>query len=259
MSPLQALSQEFGIKIENKEIKNVLRNSSKFNSKVRSVSKKFDPGSDSVANNKGWNKENKNSDVVAEKNLPSLVKDKWDIPIQRSVCLPDRNLQPLDAFVLDSSLKSVDENFTYDLHDSIPPPLDDKLRLVSEGEERILKKVRLSKDKYGSFGLEVVKGTNGGVFVKNLLLTKADDDKHLLRKGDQLLSVNGICLLNISYSEALNVLKNSGDQMEVLVSQIQRSESSRKSVESEYLKNIRYKEEEEQEEEQGSLSLEVQK
>lgn len=146
-----------------------------------------------------------------------------------------------DAYVIDSSIKSFDDKFNYDLHETIPSSLADKFNNMSWEEERILRRVRLSKDKYGSFGLEVVEGKNGGIFIENVLKVKTDGDNiDSIQKGDQLLSVNGICLLNMSYTEALNILKNTGDDIEILISQSCRSETRQKPIEYEYLKNIRY-------------------
>lgn len=169
----------------------------------------------------------------------SVPRDSSEI-LNRRFSISETSNSSSDAYVIDSSIKSFDEKFNYDLQETIPASLADKFNNMSWEDERILRKVQLTKDKYGSFGLEVVEGENGGVFIENILKSKSEDDIDSIQKGDQLLSVNGICLLNMSYTEALNILKNTGDRIEILISQSCRSETRQKPIEFEYLKNIRY-------------------
>lgn len=162
--------------------------------------------------------------------------------LNRRLSISETSNSSSDAYVIDSSIKSFDDKFNYDLHETIPTSLADKFNNMSWEDERILRRVRLYKDKYGSFGLEVIEGKNGGIFIENVLKARAEEEEDIdsIQKGDQLLSVNQICLLNMSYSEALNILKNAGSEIEILISQSCRSETRQKPIEFEYLKNIRY-------------------
>lgn len=145
-----------------------------------------------------------------------------------------------DAYVLDSSIKSSDEAFTYDLQETIPSALADRFDNVQWEDERELRKVRLKKDRYGSFGLEVAEGGNGGVFVENVLKAESGNDAGAVRRGDQLIAVNGLCLLNLNYADALGLLRSTGSEMEVLVSRTFRKEEQKNPVEREYMRSIRF-------------------
>ncbi|KAK6626436.1 hypothetical protein RUM44_008909 [Polyplax serrata] len=149
---------------------------------------------------------------------------------------------PRDAYVIDLSIRSCQEDFNYNSHESISPNLANRFDTAPWENERILKRVHRSKDKYGSYGLEVIEGSNGGILVENIFKRSTETEMEDIKRGDELIAVNGICLLNLKFSEALNVLKSAGNDIEILVSRrpMEVIKKKEKKIDFECMRRIRF-------------------
>lgn len=94
--------------------------------------------------------------------------------------------------------------------------------------------MQLRKDKFGSVGLEVVEGGGGGLFVQSVL--RVDEGLEQVAVGDQVLAVDGTCVLGRGYSAALNALRAAGGTVDVLLARA----ASPIDLGCDYLRNIRF-------------------
>ena len=63
----------------------------------------------------------------------------------------------------------------------------------------------------GGLGFNIVGGEGGeGIFVSFILTGGAADLSGELKKGDQIISVNGIDLIQATHEQAAEILKNAG-------------------------------------------------
>lgn len=75
----------------------------------------------------------------------------------------------------------------------------------------------LLKKGLSGFGFNIVGGEDGeGIFVSFILAGGSADISGELRKGDQLLAVNGVDLVKATHERAATVLKNSPDIVEIV-------------------------------------------
>lgn len=91
---------------------------------------------------------------------------------------------------------------------------------LSVVEERILINVTIARDEKGSFGLQITEGSDGHVYIQSVI---DNGPAYLTRnfiRGDQVIAVNGKSLLELKYNQALNVLKNSGNEVEFLLARL---------------------------------------
>lgn len=124
-----------------------------------------------------------------------------------------------EAYIINSSIKSVDEHFQMDSHESISESLAEKMGNVSFEEERILRTIRLQRDRLGSFGIEITEGEDGGVYIQSVQRGGAAAKLGTIHRGDRLIAVDGHCLLNRRYEEALRLMRASGEEVELVLSQ----------------------------------------
>ncbi|GLV43630.1 yurt [Carabus blaptoides fortunei] len=132
--------------------------------------------------------------------------------------------QNADVYVLNSSIKSLDDQFLPDFQESLSQSLLDKLKNLSFADERILKSITIHRDVQGSLGIQVTEGSDGKVYIQSVVVGGAASNTGNVFKGDQIVAVNGQNLLNLKYSDALLVLKNTEHRIELVLSQISHSQ-----------------------------------
>lgn len=148
---------------------------------------------------------------------PSLPEDTVSLPAL-SDCSPCAT-PPSEAYVVNSSIRSTDEQFLVDLQESLSQSLLQKFDDMSFAEERVLTTVRLSKDDNGSFGIQITSGSNGEIFIQSVVKGGPADKLGVVHKGDQVMAVDGRSLISMKYEEALHVLQSANDVVELLLSQ----------------------------------------
>ncbi|KAL3847162.1 hypothetical protein ACJMK2_018088 [Sinanodonta woodiana] len=100
---------------------------------------------------------------------------------------------------------------------SLPPATNPKPAEVEEEASREPRKVVLKKGSTG-LGFNIVGGEDGeGIFVSFILAGGPADLCGEIRRGDQILSVNGKNLKTATHEEAAATLKNTGDTVELVV------------------------------------------
>lgn len=71
-----------------------------------------------------------------------------------------------------------------------------------------------------SMGISIIQGqTDNYVYVREII-KNGPGDKAGIRIGDQIISVDGTSLLNLPYEKALEILQNTGNEVNLIVSQI---------------------------------------
>lgn len=71
-----------------------------------------------------------------------------------------------------------------------------------------------------SMGISIIQGqTDNYVYVKEII-KNGPGDRAGIRVGDQIVSVDGISLLNLPYEKSLEILQNTGNEVNLIVSQI---------------------------------------
>nr|CAD7438269.1 unnamed protein product [Timema bartmani] len=124
-----------------------------------------------------------------------------------------------DAFVVNSSIRSVDERFEIDIHESLSESFLQKFNNISFEEERILKTVMLERDEDGSLGIKIIEGSDGGLYIQSILPHGSAARLGVIHKGDQLIAANGRSLLNMRYEEALQLLQSLSRELKLVLSQ----------------------------------------
>ena len=99
--------------------------------------------------------------------------------------------------------------------------------METDGPERQIVSVKLSKDENGRLGMKIT-GTPSGIYVEDFdthSIHGALDHKERskLKPGDRILAINGRDLTNVSYHNALDLIRRSGKTVEFVVSQISNS------------------------------------
>lgn len=71
-----------------------------------------------------------------------------------------------------------------------------------------------------SMGISIIQGqTDNYVYVREII-KNGPGDKAGIRVGDQIISVDGVSLLNLPYEKALELLQNTGNEVNLIVSQV---------------------------------------
>jgi len=86
-----------------------------------------------------------------------------------------------------------------------------------------LREVTLRRGAHGSFGFAIVGGHGSDrgdfpVIIKSVFDSGAAASDGRLKRGDQLIAVNGVSLDAVTHEQAVNLLKNAGDTVTLLVS-----------------------------------------
>lgn len=71
-----------------------------------------------------------------------------------------------------------------------------------------------------SMGISIIQGQSDNyVYVKEII-KNGPGDRAGIRVGDQIVSVDGISLLNLPYDKSLEILQNTGNEVNLIVSQV---------------------------------------
>lgn len=71
-----------------------------------------------------------------------------------------------------------------------------------------------------SMGISIIQGQSDNyVYVKEII-KNGPGDKASIRVGDQIVSVDGTSLLNLPYEKSLEILQNTGNEVNLIVSQV---------------------------------------
>lgn len=71
-----------------------------------------------------------------------------------------------------------------------------------------------------SMGISIIQGQSDNyVYVKEII-KNGPGDKASIQVGDQIVSVDGISLLNLPYEKSLEILQNTGNEVNLIVSQV---------------------------------------
>jgi len=96
----------------------------------------------------------------------------------------------------------------------------DQMETEESEPERQIVSVVLIKDDQGRLGLKIT-GTPSGIYIEEFDNDKVRfDGQNRLKQGDRLVAINGRSLENVSYSNALELVKKSDKFVQFLVSQI---------------------------------------
>ena len=96
-------------------------------------------------------------------------------------------------------------------------------KCVSELPERAIFHYSLTKDEEDSFGITIVGGIGSicdGIYVKTISSSGVCGRDGSLRVGDQVLELNGRCLLNVTHEEAIEVFLNCKTEIHIVVSRM---------------------------------------
>jgi len=106
------------------------------------------------------------------------------------------------------------------LSDSLIERFDNMETEESEPERQIVSVVLL-KDEQGRLGLKIT-GTPSGIYVEDFESgkVKIDSGSSQLKRGDRIVAINGRSLENVSYANALELVRKSRPSVQFLVSQI---------------------------------------
>ena len=116
------------------------------------------------------------------------------------------------------------EAFPYN-SEEIDESLNERFNAMeTDGPERKIVSVMLSKDEQGRLGLKIT-GTPAGIYVEDFDTQsihggKDHTERKKLKQGDRILAINGRDLTNVSYHNALDLIRRSGKTVEFVVSQI---------------------------------------
>jgi C-terminal processing protease CtpA/Prc len=115
------------------------------------------------------------------------------------------------------------EPMPYQLNESLSDSLIERFDNMETEEnqpERQIVSVVLLKDNYGRLGLKIT-GTPHGIYVEDFESAKVKiEGASVLKRGDRIVAINGRSLENVSYANALELVKKSGASVQFLVSQI---------------------------------------
>lgn len=125
------------------------------------------------------------------------------------------------AYVLESP-KVYPDAFNYNAANEsfLSTSLFDKLDDMEEVQgERIFVTAVLVRDEMNTLGLQVAEGSDGNVYIKSITSGSPADLCKKLLPGDQIISVNGKTLLNVSYDKALLMLQTAPQTVELIALQ----------------------------------------
>lgn len=151
----------------------------------------------------------------------------------------------------DSSIRSINHqnNHNFSLqNETVSDSLMDKFNNLScqtttSTNDRIIRKIHINKDpinysnvdgrellnKNFSLGISIVQGSDNNVYVKDLV-RGGSGERNGVQIGDQIIAVDGRSLLNLSYMESLKVLQNTGQLVELVISQIYRGDMNKRKL-----------------------------
>ncbi|KAG8272728.1 tyrosine-protein phosphatase non-receptor type 13-like [Homalodisca vitripennis] len=129
-----------------------------------------------------------------------------------------------EAYVLNSSIKSVDDHFHVDFQETISESLAEKFNNIPFVDERILTTVRLKRDHTRGLGIQVTEGSDGGVYIQSIVPGGAAEKLGLVYTGDQIQAVNGQNILSMQYAEAVQLLAETPGELELVLSQVNRGQ-----------------------------------
>ncbi|TRY73025.1 hypothetical protein TCAL_12859 [Tigriopus californicus] len=151
----------------------------------------------------------------------------YDTMEVKSLLLPPKppSLSSIGSIASSMGIQTVIENraLPYDMNheesltDSLIERFDNMESEDSEPERQIVM-VTLTKDPQGKLGLKIT-GTPSGIYIDRIDVDVAKIQGHL-KIGDRIVAINGRSLENVPYSGALQLIKNSMDDIQFLVSQI---------------------------------------
>ena len=93
----------------------------------------------------------------------------------------------------------------------------DNMETDESQPERQIVPVTVTKGENGRLGLKVT-GLSSGIYVDDFDLTVKMEGR--FKKGDRIVAINGRSLENVKYENALELMRNSGNAVQFLVSQI---------------------------------------
>ena len=115
------------------------------------------------------------------------------------------------------------EPMPYQLNESLSDSLIERFDNMETEEsepERQIVSVVLVKDHQGRLGLKIT-GTPSGIYVEDFESGKVHvAGSNRLKRGDRIVAINGRSLENVSYANALELVRKSGASVQFLVSQI---------------------------------------
>ena len=85
--------------------------------------------------------------------------------------------------------------------------------------ERQIVSVTIIKDVSGRLGLKIT-GDSSGIYIDDFDENNVKIEGNAMKKGDRLVAVNGRSLENVTYANAIDLIKKSGDSVHFLVSQL---------------------------------------
>jgi tyrosine-protein phosphatase non-receptor type 13 protein len=124
------------------------------------------------------------------------------------------------VFFADSSVKSCGNQFLPDFQESLSETLLEKFNNISFAEERILSTVSVERDSKGSLGMQITEGSDGNVYIQSVILAGPAHLTGNVLSGDQVVAVDGRSLLGMKYKNALNLLTNTGNKVDFVLSRV---------------------------------------
>ncbi|KAF6212873.1 hypothetical protein GE061_010583 [Apolygus lucorum] len=125
-----------------------------------------------------------------------------------------------EVYVLNTNIRTDNDKFHTDFNETISESLAEKFNEVSFSHDRILTTVRIERDTYGSFGLQVVEGRDGHAYIISTIPGTAAYKAGLIHSGDQIQAVNGKNILSTTYTDVLKMIQNSGSSVQLILSQL---------------------------------------
>merc|ERR1740128_917866 len=155
-----------------------------------------------------------------------------------SVCdPPPQSPPPSGAYVLDTSVKSVDESLMYNSGESISHSLAERFNQLPSfasslpslpsfpslpslpsspiQQQEII--VNFSKDPDGSLGILIARGIRGGIYLMGLTPNGPAQRQTSLKPGDRIVSVNGVGCDDLDYSQVIDQLRRIPRDIELRV------------------------------------------
>ncbi|KAK9505417.1 hypothetical protein O3M35_009481 [Rhynocoris fuscipes] len=129
-----------------------------------------------------------------------------------------------EAYVVNTNIRCENDNFPSDFHESISGSLAEKFNETSFINDRVLTKIRLERDKDEGLGLQVAEGKDGHAYVISTVIGTPANNCGLIYPGDQIQAVNGLSVLNLPYREVLCTIQSSGNNIELVLSQVNKGQ-----------------------------------
>ena len=135
-----------------------------------------------------------------------------------------KSILPVKAEVVTLQESALDENVPYDdpANESLSESLMERFDNMETDEalpERQIVAVSVLKDGNGRLGLKIT-GSASGIYVEDFDDAIVRMEGNHFKKGDRIVAINGRSLENVSYANALELMRKSGNSVSFLVSQI---------------------------------------